>query len=203
MPVYFDVGANDGDSMIHHAFDSNNTVYGFEPTPRLAYIIKEKTRHLPNYVLVEKAVSDFDGKATFYVAGQENWGCSSLCKFNDGLEETWPGRTDFKVTDTVEVDVIRLDAFIEEHGIEEIEFFHCDAQGKDLEVLIGMGDHVKKIKKGCIEMPSRHHSRLYKDQKYTVLDAEQFLISHGFSIDSVDPNDYQGNEMNIRFSRHE
>jgi FkbM family methyltransferase len=164
-------------------------------------IIKEKTQGIENYHLIEKAVADYNGKSTFFISGNADWGCSSLNTFNDNLEETWPGRTDFKVTDQVEVDVIRLDGFIEEHDIQEIEFFHCDTQGKDLEVLIGMGAHISKIKSGVIEMPTRHNTKLYKDQKYLETDARTFLEAHGFCVERVESNDSQQNEVNIFFNR--
>ncbi|AGE51096.1 hypothetical protein PBCVCVG1_200L [Paramecium bursaria Chlorella virus CVG-1] len=199
MKVYFDVGANSGESMMHHA--SDGIVYAFEPTPRMIDIIKERSRGMENYHLIEKAVADYNGKSTFFISGNADWGFSSLNTFNDNLEETWPGRSDFKVTDQVEVDVIRLDGFIEEHNIEEIEFFHCDTQGKDLEVLIGMGDHLSKIKSGVIEMPTRHDTKLYKDQKYLETDARAFLETHGFCVERVESNDSQQNEVNVFFSR--
>ncbi|AGE55635.1 hypothetical protein ATCVMN08101_400L [Acanthocystis turfacea Chlorella virus MN0810.1] len=202
MPIFFDVGANNGSSTINIAKDSpDNTVYAFEPTPRMIDIIRSRTSHLKNYHIVEKAVADYEGSATFYVSGQDDWGCSSLNTFNDNLEATWPGRTDFKVTDSLTVDVIRLDSFIEAHGIDEIEYFHCDAQGKDLEVLVGAGEHIRKIKRGVVEMPTRHDTKLYKDQKFIADDAIAYLLQHGFEIEGIQINDVHNNECNVFFRR--
>lgn len=47
----------------------------------------------------------------FNIAGQADWGCSSLLEFSNGLDKTSPGRTDLKVTDTITVNTIRLDTF--------------------------------------------------------------------------------------------
>jgi len=200
MPIYFDVGANSGESMMHYARE-DSIVYAFEPTPEMIRILKKESNGNPNYRIIEKAVADYNGTSTFYVSGNQDWGCSSLNTFNDNLEQTWPGRTDFRVTDQITVEVIRLDGFIEERGIEEIEFFHCDTQGKDLEVLFGMGTHLRKIKRGVIEMPTRHNTKLYKDQKYIVDDAVAFLKDNGFNIDSIASNDTHNNEANVYFSR--
>jgi FkbM family methyltransferase len=186
--------------MMHYAGD-DAIVYAFEPTPRMIDILEEKSKGVANYRIVKKAVADYNGKSTFFISGNQDWGCSSLNTFNDNLDHTWPGRTDFKVTDQIEVDVIRLDGFIEEHGIQEIEFFHCDTQGKDMEVLMGMGIHLRKIKRGVIEMATKHDTKLYKDQKYLVEDAVGFLNDNGFGIDAIVPNDCFCNEVNIEFSR--
>lgn len=203
---YFDIGANDGRSMIDRAYEENSVVYAFEPTPQLAQKLRENYGHLSNYYIIPKAVSDYEGVSTFNISGHADWGCSSLCHFqkSDTLKRTWPGRTDFGVTQSVEVDVIRLDTFIKNlrgSGIQinQIEYFHCDAQGKDLEVLMGMGKELDIVKRGVIEMPTSHLSKLYTDQHYIHADAIEFLENRGFRIDSVDSNDAQRNEVNIHF----
>lgn len=199
MPVYFDVGANDGQSLYHVTSDPQNVVYAFEPTRELVKALR--TLEKENYHVVDKAVSNVTGKRWFNVAGQADWGCSSLCDFNDNLQVTWPGRTDFVVTDGYEVDVIRLDDFVTEHNIEEIEYLHCDVQGLDLQVLMGLGDKIRIVKSGVIEMPTSHEKKLYKNQEYTVQDAVNFLESHSFEITHIQPNDHFNNEANVHFKR--
>lgn len=202
MKVYFDVGANNGDTMAHHANDPDSIVYAFEPTPYLARRLEGLAeRYAGRYVVVEKAVSEAPGVARFRVDGQADWGCSSLCEFNDNLKETWPGRNDFAVTDEIEVEVIALGDFVAEKGIESIEYLHVDAQGKDLEVLMGLRDKISIVKAGCIEMPTRHETKLYKDQKYVAADAVDFLKERGFEITSESSNDVYNNEVNIYFAR--
>lgn len=200
MKVYFDIGANSGESMMHHSGD-DAVVYAFEPTPKLAGDLTEKTKDIKNYHVVEKAVADYDGKSTFFISGIGDWGCSSLNTFNDNLDKTWRGRTGFEVTDRVEVDVIRLDGFIEEHNIREIEFFHCSSQGKDMEVLLGMGAHIMRIKQGQLTMPISHDTKLYKDSKYVSKDVIRLLERRGFRVDRTLYNDFYHNEERILFSR--
>src|SRR5438128_1623763 len=102
--VIFDVGANNGTSCLHLAANNPDvTVFAFEPTPQLVVMLRKRTRHLRNYVVVPKAVSNYSGKSNFNVAGQADWGCSSLRQFNPDLEKAWPGRTDFKTTHVIEV----------------------------------------------------------------------------------------------------
>lgn len=200
--IVLDVGANNGSSCIDMALSSPMTmVYAFEPTPKMIEAIRKKTEHLSNYTIVPCAVCDYNGSAKFHIAGKRDWGCSSLNSFNDNLEKTWPGRDDFTVTDEIWVKVYRLDTFMEENNISHIDFLHVDVQGKDLEVLFGLGQYIKDVKKGVIEMPMSHEKKLYKDQKYIASDAIEFLKKNKFTITKMTYNDVFENEVNIYFEK--
>jgi len=201
--IFFDVGANYGTDSLPWLVDPEIIVYAFEPTPQLCEHIKAQVNGNPNYILTQKAVSDFNGNATFNIAGQGDWGCSSLLEFSDLSKSEWVGRFDFVVTESIEVDVIRLDGFIAEHGIEHIDYFHCDAQGSDLKVLQGMGDKLQIISHGIIEASNNKEDILYKGQN-TLDECEKFLVENGFTIISVRPNDHchpdsSANEVVIEF----
>lgn len=194
--VIFDIGANDGGSTLHIA--EENIIYAFEPTPELIKEIKRKTKHLPNYHLIPSAVSNYNGRAKFNVAGQADWGCSSLNEFSDELNKTWPGRKDFKVTHQIEVEVLRLDAFIRKNEIKEIDYLHCDAQGSDLLVLEGLGKYISIVKEGVIEVAANNELALYKGADNTLLTAVDFLTKNGFRDIHITP---WSNEYNIHFKR--
>jgi FkbM family methyltransferase len=195
MAIIFDVGANNGNSCIHFAHDPNNTVYAFEPTPELVEIIKSKTSHLPNYKLFQCAVSNYMGKSIFNVAANEDWGCSSLLEFSDNLEYRWPNRV-LNCTHKIEVNVIKLEFIMKLYDITVIDHFHCDAQGSDLNVLKGLGPHIKKIKSGVIEC-ALINDVLYKNQN-SFQDCKNFLEENNFIITDLLSDPY-GNEVNIVF----
>lgn len=202
MPVFFDVGACRGDRFdAELAKDPNVTVMVFEPDPGLAEVIRVKYGPFPNYQLVQAAVSNYNGKAQFNRAWTGDFGTGSLCKYSEGLDKTWPGRTDFDSFEQVEVDVMRLDEFCQKNGVTEIDYLHVDAQGHDLEVLMGLGDMIRIVKEGCIEMPLNETVKLYKEQKYDVSDAYFWLIGHGFGVERMEMNDPEGNEINMFFKR--
>src|SRR5688500_13345585 len=118
----FDLGANSGEVGIEFA-KKGARVYAFEPTPELCKIILDKVNDsIYNYHLIEAAVSDYNGRVRFNVAGISDWGCSSLYVFSDHIEKTWPGRADLKVTDQIFVQVISLLDFIIEHNITSIDY---------------------------------------------------------------------------------
>ena len=202
MYIYFDIGANNGSDSIPLAINNKDYfIYAFEPTPYLCTKIKEQIKTLDNYKLIEKAVSNYNGKAEFKIAGNYDWGCSSLCNFNDNLNETWCGRKDFNVTDTITVDVIKLKDFIINNNIDCINYLHCDVQGHDLEVLMGLEDKISIVNEGVIEMPTSHNNKLYKDQNYIVEDAIKFLENNNFIITNIISNDCFNNEVNIYFKK--
>jgi FkbM family methyltransferase len=198
--IYFDIGANNGCDSIPIALANNNArVYAFEPTPELIMHLTLQTAGMANYNIIPKAVSNFNGTTTFYISGQGDWGCSSMNEFNDNLEKTWPGRTDFNVTNKITVPVITMKDFVETNNISHIDFLHVDAQGQDLEVLMGFGDKLSIVKEGVIEMPMSHDTKLYKNQKYLVSDAVLFLMACNFQVVELVSNDPQNNEINIHF----
>lgn len=195
MKTIFDVGANDGSSCYHFSVNGD-LVYAFEPTPFLLqkFLLPKQSS---NYIVVPKAVSNFNGKAKFKIAGQHDWGCSSLNSFSENLNQTWIGRTDFVVTEEIDVEVIKLKSFILQEKISCIDFLHVDTQGSDLDVLLGLEEKIIIVNAGVIEAPASEEVKLYQNQ-YSKEQAEAFLINHGFKIDKLE---YQQNEFNIFFSK--
>lgn len=196
--IIFDVGANDGSSCSNFISNKKNIIYAFEPTP---FLIENYLKKLEseNYIVVPYAVSDFNGECEFNVAGQSDWGCSSMNNFSENLNDTWQGRSDFVVTEKIKVKVIRMDSFIEEKNIKKIDYFHCDTQGNDFRVLQSFGKHISKIKKGCLEVFMKNP--LYKESTNSYKNVSDFLLKNNFKIDNLVGNDLYGNEYNLEFSK--
>ena len=197
MKIMFDVGCNNGSSSEYYV-NSNYQVYAFEPTPKLCNDLKHKFINNPNFILIQKAISTIEGKVNFNVAGQSDWGCSSLLNFIPDTNLFWKDRYDFKVTDTLEVDAIRLDTFIKFLNIKFIDYFHCDVQGMDLTALESFGNYISIVKEGQIEV-SNKKDVLYTNSNNYVEDAIIFLEKHNFSIKGIYPNDIHNNEANLVF----
>jgi FkbM family methyltransferase len=198
--VIFDVGANNGSSSVPLAVENPTyLVFAFEPTPEMIEVIKSKIVGLENYVIVPKAVSDYNGTAEFNVAGNWDWGCSSLLKFSRKSQTDWPGRTDFHVTYKLNVDVIRLDTFIEENGITKIDHLHIDTQGSDLNVMKGLGEYLHIVNEGKMEAGTSDDV-LYEGQN-KLNDCIKFLLLNGFKVVDVNSNDVFCHEVNIVFKK--
>ena len=197
MKIFFDIGANYGTSSLDIAReDPNIIVYAFEPTPFLIEYLKQESKDLENYHIIPAAVSDYNGKAKFNIAGVEDWGCSSLLEFSDNTK-LW-GSRNFTVTEVIEVDVIKLSDFIKENKIEKIDFFHCDTQGSDLNVLVGLENYIYIIQEGMIEAAGKQDI-LYVNQN-SVQECLVFLQAHNFAITEIIPDNY-GFEYNIKFKK--
>jgi FkbM family methyltransferase len=198
--VIFDVGANNGSSSVSLAIENPTyLVFAFEPTPEMIEVIKSKIVGLENYVIVPKAVSDYNGTAEFNVAGNWDWGCSSLLKFSRKSQTDWPGRTDFHVTYKLNVDVIRLDTFIEENGITKIDHLHIDTQGSDLNVMKGLGEYLHIVTEGKLEAGTSDDV-LYEGQN-KLNDCIKFLLLNGFKVVDVNSNDVFCHEVNVVFKK--
>lgn len=196
--VIFDVGANDGSNFINvaHLFPWVE-IHAFEPTPFLVETIRKETETIKNYKLIPKAVSREAGTMLFNIAGQGDWGCSSLLEFSENLKETWPDRTDLRVTDRIEVSVITLKEYILEHKIDKIDFLNIDTQGTDLDVLESLEELLYIVAAGMIEVPHSSKVMLYKNQ-HTREEVEHFIKSNGFVIYKEKS---QQNESNIYFKK--
>lgn len=198
--IVFDVGANNGSSSVPLAKQNSDIlVFGFEPTPEMIAVINSKIEGMENYVIIPKAVSDYNGISEFNIAGNADWGCSSLLNFSEKSKTNWPGRTDFNVTHKMNVDVIRLDSFIEENNIPQIDFLHIDTQGSDLNVLKGLGKYIANVMQGTMEAGTSDDILYYGQNKLN--ESVKFLLANQFQITDVNSNDIFVNEVNILFKK--
>lgn len=198
--LHIDIGANEGDCINYARHEPNTLVIAFEPVPKLCQKMRSLTTHLKNFHLVESAVSNFNGNSILNISPESQYGdysCSSLLQFSDKSKTDWPGREDFKVIDTINVNVIRLDKFISENNITKIDFLKIDTQGHDLKVLEGCGEFLSIVSMGTMEAGAKDNI-LYNGQN-TEEQSIKFLESKGFEILSVESNDVFRNEVNIVF----
>lgn len=200
MRYLFDVGAHWGqDSLEITKKHSDIICYAFEPTPELAEQLRQKSQDFADrYFVNQIAISDYDGESDFHLVVGDT-GSASLNEFNDNLNETWPGRTDFVVRKTIKVPVYRLDTWIRKFAphLNTIDHLHIDAQGSDLAVLVGLGDMISIVESGVVEVPQEEKLRLYKGQ-HTKEECIRFLQTNNFVISKIMS---QVNEDNLFFER--
>lgn len=208
MKYIIEVGANNGDSTVDFV-NSGCIVYAFEPTPRFITDLKQRFINNNNFNLVNAAVDVTDGKAIFNIAGSDkgDWGCSSLNQFTDNVHNLWPdsGRTRedlqsiFSFTESVEVNTMRLDTFMNMMAIDEVEWLHIDAQGSDFNVLKSLGERWRFVRAGQVE--ATMNLSLYKNVNNNFNEISTWLDERGFKIDMVRPVDSNHNEVDVMFSR--
>jgi FkbM family methyltransferase len=200
--ILFDVGAHWGQDSLDITEKNQDVIcHAFEPTPELARLLRiaaEARRMKDRYHVHECAISDFDGTETFHMVVGDT-GSASLNDFSDNLHETWPGRIDFAVRESKEVDVYRLDTWLNTFApeITQIDHLHIDAQGSDLAVLRGLGEKISMVQSGVVEVPQEDNLRLYKGQ-HTKQEALDFIEQNNFVIYNITS---QVNEENLFFVR--
>jgi FkbM family methyltransferase len=203
MKTIIEVGANSGTDTKKWIKDSSNRVFAIEPTPQLCSILWNKFSTYENFHLIQAAIDLDNGWRKFNVAGHGDWGCSSLYDFNTDLETTWPGRTDFKVTEKINVLCFRLDTILKISNINEIDYLWIDAQGNDFRVLQSLGDNIHNVKEGKCEVA--YSVELYKDTSNRIDVVKPWLESKGFSVevnlDRVNRYDKQHKECDLIFKK--
>lgn len=203
--LLIEVGAFDGADSLRMYHQQGYSVYTFEPKTDLYIDLKARTDDLPDYTVINKAVSIEDGETTFYICREG--GASSILPFKEDeeLEKYWSGsRTDIQFSGTqYQVSTTRLDTFLQQEGLASstIDYLHCDAQGVDLDVLKSLGKYIGNLKEGVIECASSTQKSIYKDQTNTLDVASQWLLENGFEISNVATNDCFNCEYNIYFRR--
>jgi FkbM family methyltransferase len=159
------VGAYTGDdSLIAACGRFGHDLYLFEPNPKSVAELLKKANDSATVHVVPKAVSNYNGNATFKIAAYED--CSSLQDFDPSANQTWvhewhPYKR-FEMVEQVEVEVVRLDTFLEEQGIATVDLLEVDAQGEDLRVVESLGDRIADVKYIQIEV-NIHDAPLYRD----------------------------------------
>lgn len=187
--IILEIGVNTGqdvDRLLHYRGD----YHGFEPVPELYNKLTQRYRNNERVKFYPHAVDIEEGPATFNISKPTGiayaYGCSSLHDFSTNLDDVWPGREDFEVVEKITVEKVRLDNFLDKIEYDKISYLWCDAQGNDLNVLKSMGDHVKNIQEGRIEVAYR--VELYSNTGNTHGNAIQFLEEHGFKYRIHKPN---------------
>ena len=180
-----EIGANNGGDT--NRLSNGVNLWCFEPNPYYAELLNTIFKNGTNVIVIQKAVSNFDGTAYFNLARDGE--SSSL---ND-LTDFAINNTNIEYIDKVLVDVIRMDTFLTQININEIDYFHCDEQGEDLKILKSFGSKISFIKRGKIEVSLR--DEIYANTSNNLNEVIQFLTTNGFEITNLKEIDIH--KMNI------
>ena len=186
MIAAFDIGADDGFHGILFAFmNPDINVYGFEPIRGSKKIINNNLKKverffgkkLKNYEIINCAISDFNGYATFYETNYKV--ASSILKPRKKLNKFWKNSEDLlintvskgvKLKKKYKVKVLTLEKFCKEKLISVISYLHVDAQGNDLRVIKGLKKYKKFLIQGVAETSKNNKLAMYeKEESFVIL----------------------------------
>jgi len=133
----------------------HSQVYAFECNPDCIIecnnnMCKLDERRKKRLFLIDKAVSINNSKVLFYPFDLEkynNMGSSSMLKIDFSLRnENDPDYNRENPQKEITVAGIRLDTFIDENYIENIDLLCIDLQGYELNAIKSLGNHLHKVK---------------------------------------------------------
>ncbi len=169
--VVFDIGANTGIyGLVTQTLNPSAKIFAFEPVARVFQKLRlniEKN-NFPIYP-VEKAASNFNGSASIYDLPSEHIYSVTVGKDLSGSKDS----------KKVEISTLRLDTFIKENNITNIDLMKIDVETHEPEVLEGMGVFLRQF------MPTLLIEILNEEvaeKVNTVLDGMNYLF---FNIDEL------------------
>jgi FkbM family methyltransferase len=192
--IWLDVGAHEGETTFPYAAaDPSLLVYAFEPNLHAASRIMGRLR---NYVVLPIAVAERDGSAELQLNAYEQ--SSSLLPADRTGVEQWITEQEFKVIGSVTVPTMRLDTFMNQAGIETVDFLKIDAQGLDLEVVRSAGNRLKDVAKVQLEAANVSYRQYEGAPGKSVI--IEYMESKGFRLAGEEIQSH-GQEANLTFLR--
>ncbi len=193
----FDIGSRDGDDAEYLrrklGVDAEN-VYTFEPNPRSIPIIEG---NYPDFNLIKKAVSDFNGEAEFLqIIGEKDLEGSSTLDLGRTREE-WVNETS-----VVTVPVNRFETIMHEESLDGVPLsvVKIDVETYTYEALEGMAHHIYDVKVFHLETEREYPREGHRDNT----EVAAFMRAHGFFLYDVTyewpPNIQDQTWINLRLA---
>lgn len=176
--ILFDVGANIGDYTKNlQLFFPNAKIHSFEPAKETFHTLSNCNVG-PNVILNNTGISNEVKKGTIYF-DKENSGLASL--YNRQLDYFG-----LEFSREEQVELVTLDYYCQNHGIDKIDFLKMDIEGNEYNALLGATDLLNKNKIGVIQIETggaNMDSRTYFRDFWNLLhrDFEVFrILQDGF-----------------------
>ena len=139
--IILDVGAYTGNSIYEfNKYFSRSKIYSFEPSLKNFELLKKNTAKIDNCELINKAVTNNDGEITFY---ENSWGPTSSTKIlnENSNKKYYDDKFKYlglnKINKTYKINTIKIDTFLNQKKIINIDILKIDTQGNEYEVLLG------------------------------------------------------------------
>jgi len=144
--IFIDVGANIGyvSAVAAHLVGKSGEVHSFEPAPQYFKLLQENIKLNPDYKMFANQAALGERKTTLpmEILDPPHGGGNTLIKEYINI---WD-KPKYKIK-TLNVNVIRLDKYIEDKKLENISFIKIDVEGYEFPVLRGLENYLSKCKK--------------------------------------------------------
>lgn len=196
LKTVFEVGARYGDESIKlkNTF-TNSIIHSFECNPLTVDRCRTNLDNIYNVHFNDFGLGEKEDNLPFYSYIKNNDGASSILK-----------RIDFDSTQeqTGIIKIKRLEDYVKNNDIQNIDLLCMDVQGYELNVLKGAGNFIRNINYIIMEEPKPiiNSNCLPKDvhSKYINAPSSQeiklFMTNHGFvEVERIEENDIEDNVM--------
>ena len=179
LKTVFDVGANLGEytSLIAGSKSQGTKIYAFDPRSSNIEYLKKRFNGDGRIVIIEKALSDYDGSIDFYQ--------------NDDLAQSGADSVYnmaaigyFCNTRKVSVPCATIDSFSAKHQVEHIDLVKIDVEGHELFVLKGAK---RLLEKGNIDYIQFEYGHAARAARVFLIDLVNFLQAYGYRIYIIYP----------------
>ena len=198
----FELGCRDLiDSKKLITYYNNAICYSFECNPDC---LIECYKNMKNFnkdendriILVDKAVSIDDNKIIFRpfdLSIYNNMGASSIFEIDfSKRNKNDPDYNKGEVQKEIEVDGIRIDTYMKNNNINNIDLLCIDLQGYELQALKSLGDKLSKVKyiisECSVESTYKNGSTFYELNKYLENYGFKYINSNKFGDNFPDTN---------------
>jgi len=159
----FDVGAHQGEtSLLYNKTFKSPSIYSFEPFPPSFEILKSSVKSFPNIKVFNTAISNFSGQVDFHV--NKSSATNSILPTSGDGKKNW-GENLLETVETIKINSVTIDDFVEKFKIKAIDILKIDTQGTEYEVVEGAGKTTEQNKIRLIYLEIIIVST-YEGQKY-------------------------------------
>ncbi|WP_411330380.1 FkbM family methyltransferase [Desulfovibrio desulfuricans] len=173
----FEIGANyaqDAAGLSRYFNVTAENVWVFEPHPQIFKEIEKLYR----FKAFNVAVFNDSLIAEFNMVDMDLLKAANNNSVNLGMSGLMNREDIVGVMKKVPTQTIRMDEFMDQHQIENIDFLKLDVEGATFEALEGFGLRLKDVKAMQLEA---EHIQVWENQKLYG-DIERLLTEHGFSL---------------------
>ncbi len=174
--LIIDAGANVGDWLkaFHQLVPRNAQIYAFEPQPAAAARIRELA--IDRCEVLEFALGEQTETRRFFTSQQSD-SMASLFERHDTIARG-------QQYNSFDVPVIRLDDFVAQHSIRQIDFMKMDLEGGEFQALRGA---TECIKSGILRAFSFEFGISNVNSRVFFRDIYDFLVANDYEISRVTP----------------
>lgn len=162
-----------------HSIGDSGRLFVFEPGENNLPYTKRNLSQLNNTVLIEKAVSDSNGKLHFYLedlTGQNNSLVQDYQAFKDNVDNS-VGKLSYR---EVEIESVTLDTFVRERELS-VQFIKIDVEGAEKMVLSGARQLISAQRPCLMVEVTKDHAEVFdffNDLGYNAYTEQGNIIEH-------------------------